>query len=37
MTKDELSKLLHSVSGVEMVSEGEAAIEAKGSYPRIVY
>lgn len=37
MTKEELSKLLHSVSGVEMVAEGEAAIEAKGSYPRVVY
>lgn len=37
MNKQELSKLLHSVEGVNYISESEAAIEAKGEYPRIVY
>lgn len=37
MTKDELSGLLHSIPGVGMVEEGEAALEKKGAYPRIVY
>ena len=37
MTKDELSKILHSIKEAAFVAEGEPAIEQKGGYPRIVY
>lgn len=36
MTKEELSELLHS-TGVEMIDEGEGAMESRGNLPRIVY
>lgn len=37
MNKEGLSKLLHSIDGVDDVAEGEQAFDRKGKYPKITY